>query len=541
MLEIIINFSGGLAIFLLGLNFLKEAIQHFAGERLRLVIQQFTSNRFFGMFWGAIFTVVLQSSTAMTVMLVGLTQSGLISLTQAMPILLGADIGTTLTVQLISFRLDKFSLLLVAIGFGLFFFGRRYRNKFVGQLILGFGLIFYGIKVLIDCSEPLQSSELFSVILKYFGENQLICLLFSTIITGLIHSSAATLGIVISLAISGNMTLEVAIPFIYGANIGTCFTALLAGIGSDANGKRTAVAHTLFKVLGVLIFYPFTSYFAELIKQTDTDVARQIANAHTIFNVTIAFLLLPFSTIFANLLKRFFTKSENAQEQFRPKYLDRSALITPALALGYASREIMRMCSIVESMLRDTLKVFLEHDMDLLEDIQKRDNKVDILEREIKFYIVNIDKSFFTREQTRMEFDLISFISDLENIGDLINRTILEMARKMIKMGYHFSEDGKRELLEFHRDVMEGFRLSITAFDTDSEELARQAIRHKEILSEKEREFKEAHIERLHKGLKESLNTSSIHLELLSHLRRANSIATRIAYAIIERKKPKNE
>ncbi|MGB9599133.1 MAG: Na/Pi cotransporter family protein [Myxococcota bacterium] len=541
MLEIIINFSGGLAIFLLGLNFLKEAIQHFAGERLRLVIQQFTSNRFFGMFWGAIFTVVLQSSTAMTVMLVGLTQSGLISLTQAMPILLGADIGTTLTVQLISFRLDKFSLLLVAIGFGLFFFGRRYRNKFVGQLILGFGLIFYGIKVLIDCSEPLQSSELFSVILKYFGENQLICLLFSTIITGLIHSSAATLGIVISLAISGNMTLEVAIPFIYGANIGTCFTALLAGIGSDANGKRTAVAHTLFKVLGVLIFYPFTSYFAELIKQTDTDVARQIANAHTIFNVTIAFLLLPFSTIFANLLKRFFTKSENAQEQFRPKYLDRSALITPALALGYASREIMRMCSIVESMLRDTLKVFLEHDMDLLEDIQKRDNKVDILEREIKFYIVNIDKSFFTREQTRMEFDLISFISDLENIGDLINRTILEMARKMIKMGYHFSEDGKRELLEFHRDVMEGFRLSITAFDTDSEELARQAIRHKEILSEKEREFKEAHIERLHKGLKESLDTSSIHLELLSHLRRANSIATRIAYAIIERKKPKNE
>lgn len=541
MLEILINFSGGLAIFLLGLNFLKEAIQHFAGERLRLVIQQFTSNRFFGMFWGAIFTMVLQSSTAMTVMLVGLTQSGLISLVQAMPVLLGADIGTTITVQLISFRLDKFSLLMVAIGFALFFFGKRYRNKFIGQLILGFGLIFYGIKILIDSSEPLQSSELFSVILKYFGENQFVCLLFSTMITALIHSSAATLGIVISLAISGNMTIEVAIPFIYGANIGTCFTALLAGIGSNADGKRVAVAHTLFKILGVLLFYPFTAYFAELVVKTDTDIARQIANAHTIFNFTIAFVLIPFSTIFANLLKRFFLESEKEEGQFKPKYLDRSALATPALALGYASREIMRMCSIVESMLKDTLRVFLEHDMDMLEDIQKRDNKVDILEREIKFYLVNIDKSSFTKEQVKKEFDLISFISDLENIGDLINRTILEMARKMIKMGYHFSEEGKKELQEFHKDVMEGFRLSITAFDTNSEELARQAIRFKEVLSEKEREFKEAHIERLHKGLRESLNTSSIHLELLSHLRRANSIATRIAYAIVEQNKPRND
>ncbi|MCX7958527.1 MAG: Na/Pi cotransporter family protein, partial [Deltaproteobacteria bacterium] len=469
-----------------------------------------------------------------------LTQSGLISLVQAMPILLGADIGTTVTVQLISFRLDRYALLIVAIGFFLFFFGKKYRNRFAGQLLLGFGLIFYGIKVLIDSSSPLQNSELFSVILRYFGENRMLCLIFSTVITALIHSSAATLGIVISLAISGSMNLEVAIPFIYGANIGTCFTALLAGIGSDANGKRTAVAHILFKIVGVVIFYPFTEYFAHLVMQTDESIARQIANAHTIFNFSIAVVLIPFSTMTAGILKRFFIESEKESEEFKPKYLDRSALSTPALALGYASREIMRMCSIVESMLRDTVKVFIEHNMDLLEDIQKRDNKVDILEREIKLYIINVDRSSLTKEQTQQEFDLISFISDLENIGDLINRTILEMARKMIKMGYHFSEEGKKEITEFHKDVMEGFRLSITAFDTDSEELARQAIRYKEILVEKEREYKEAHIQRLHMGLRESINTSSIHLELLSHLRRANSIATRIAYAITERKKTKN-
>ena len=540
MFETIVNLSGGLAIFLLGLNFLKEAIQHFAGERLRLVIQQFTSNRLLGLFWGAIFTVVLQSSTAMTVMLVGLTQSGLISLFQAIPILLGADIGTTITVQLISFRLDRFALLLVAIGFGLFFFGKRYRNKFLGQFILGFGLIFYGIRVLILSSEPLNSSQLFALILRYFGENQFVCLLFSTVITALIHSSAATLGIVISLAISGNMTLEVAIPFIYGANIGTCFTALLAGIGSNADGKRTAAAHIIFKIIGVVLFYPLSGYFAEVVRMTDTNIARQIANAHTMFNISIALLLLPFSKVSAEFLKRFFVDSEREAEEFAPKYLDRTALGTPALALGYASRELMRMSAIVESMLKDTIRVFVEHDMDLLEDIQKRDDKVDILEREIKLYVVNIDRSFFTKEQTKLEFDIISFASDLENVGDLINRTILEMARKMIKMGYRFSEDGVREITEFHKDVMEGYRLAITAFDTDSEELARQAIRHKEKLVEKERELKEAHIQRLHLGLKESINTSSIHLELLSHLRRANSITTRIAYAILERKKLKN-
>jgi phosphate:Na+ symporter len=540
MFETSVNLSGGLAIFLLGLNFLKEAIQHFAGERLRLVIQQFTSNRLLGLFWGAIFTVVLQSSTAMTVMLVGLTQSGLISLFQAIPILLGADIGTTITVQLISFRLDRFALLLVAIGFGLFFFGKRYRNKFVGQFILGFGLIFYGIRVLILSSEPLNNSQLFALILRYFGENQFVCLLFSTVITALIHSSAATLGIVISLAISGNMTLEVAIPFIYGANIGTCFTALLAGIGSNADGKRTAAAHIIFKIIGVVLFYPLSVYFAEVVRMTDTNIARQIANAHTMFNISIALLLLPFSKVSAGFLKRFFVDSEREAEEFAPKYLDRTALGTPALALGYASRELMRMSAVVESMLKDTIRVFVEHDMDLLEDIQRRDDKVDILEREIKLYVVNIDRSFFTKEQTKLEFDIISFASDLENVGDLINRTILEMARKMIKMGYRFSEDGVREITEFHKDVMEGYRLAITAFDTDSEELARQAIRHKEKLVEKEKELKEAHIQRLHLGLKESINTSSIHLELLSHLRRANSITTRIAYAIVERKKLKN-
>lgn len=535
MIEITANFLGGLAIFLLGLNFLKEAIQHFAGERLRIVIQKFTLNRFFGVIWGAIFTIVLQSSTAMTVILVGLTQSGLLSLSQAMPILLGADIGTTVTVQLISFRLDKYALFIVAIGFFLFFFGKRYRSRFVGQLVLGFGFIFYGIKILIDCSEPLQNSEIFLVIVKYFGENHFLCLLFSTIITALIHSSAATLGIVISLAISNVMTLDMAIPFIYGANIGTCFTALFAGIGSNANGKRTAVAHVMFKVIGVMLFYPFTKYFVDLIVLTDSNIARQIANAHTIFNISIAIILVPFSNLAVRFLKLFFIDSEREDEEFKPKYLDKSALSTPALALGYASREIMRMSSIVESMLRDTINVFIEHNMELLEDIQKRDDKVDILEREIKLYIVNIDRSFFTKEQKKQEFDLISFVSDLENIGDLINRTILEMARKMIRMGFRFSEEGEKEIIEFHKDVMEGFKLSITAFDTNSKELAMRAIKYKEILVEKERELKEAHIQRLHKGLKESINTSSIHLELLSHLRRANSIATRISYAILQK------
>lgn len=540
MFEILVNLCGGLALFLLGLHFLKEAIQHFAGERLRLVIQRFTSRSILGLFWGAVFTVALQSSTAMTVMLVGLTQAGLIEFVRAVPILLGADIGTTITVQLISFRLDKYALLMVAIGFSLFFFGQRYRNRFIGQFILGFGLIFYGIKVLIVSSEPLRNSQLFSLILKYFGENQMVCLLFSTVVTAMIHSSAATLGIIISLAVSGNMTIEVAIPFIYGANIGTCFTALLAGIGSNAGGKQIAFAHIMFKILGVSIFYPFSEYFAEIIVRTDTSVARQIANAHTIFNISIALLFLPFSSLFVKVLQKVFTGSNDKGDKFGPRYLDRSALSTPALALGYAAREIMRMCSIVESMLRETIDVFIKHDMDLLEDIQRRDNKVDLLEREIKLYIINIDRSFFTKEQTRTEFNLISFVSDLENVGDLINRTILEMGRKMIKMGYRFSSEGAEEIKEFHRDVMEGFQLSITAFDTDSEELARQAIKHKEILVEKEREFKERHINRLHKGFIESINTSSIHLELLSHLRRANSITTRIAYAIIERGKKKN-
>lgn len=522
---------GGLALFLHGLNMAREGMQLIAGDKLRSIIASITEHRLLGMAAGAAVTVVLQSSTATTVMLVGFAAAGLLTLAQAMAILLGADIGTTFTVQLISFRFANWALLIVFVGFAVRFITKRRRLKYVGSAILGFGLLFFGISLIGQATVPLKDDQGFAAAMAYLQDRPLLGVITAGAVTVLFQGSAATIGLLISLAHAGTIGIDAALPMILGANIGSTVTPLLSAIGAPADGKRVSVAHLLFKCVGVALLFPFMRPFAELVVQTSADSARQIANAHTLFNAGMSFLFLPFTPLAARMLTRYYTPPEK-EERYRPKYLDPRAIETPPLAFAHATREFLRMSDVVNLMLKDSMRAFEKGDLDLLADIEGRDDKADVLNREIRFYLARIGQEHMTPEQAARQLELITLTADMEGVGDIINKGIVALARKKVTHGLAFSDEGWRELSEVYQQVIQNFDTALASFATNDEALARKVLRDSEHLRQREAELRQTHIQRLHAGLRESLETSSIHLDLLGLLVRIDEIVSSMANVV---------
>lgn len=526
---------GGLAIFLHGLTLTRDGLQIVAGERLRSIIFALSKNRFVALLSGAFVTMMLQSSTAATVMIVGFTSSSLMTLTQAMALLLGADIGTTLTVQLISFHLSAYAMSIIAVGFTVRFMSKKKRNQYVGQIIMGFGLLFLGLKLMEEATGPLRASENFRSLVTYFGTRPFAGLFASALATLLLQGSAPTIGLLIAMSASGDMTLEAAMPMVLGANIGTTITPIWMTSDSSAEGRRVAVAHALFKIGGVALFMPFLPEFNHFISKLEPGAARGIANAHTIFNVINGLLFLPFIGIGANFIRKYYVPASE-KDKFGPKYLDVRALETPALAFGNAQREFLRMADLVNDVVKDAVVAMGKNDLDLIADIEERDDKVDILNREIRFYLAKIAQEVLTRDQAERQIELISLSNDIENVGDVVNRNILDLARKKVAHGLTFSAQGWVEILDFHFKVCENFDLALVAYSTQDEEIARKVIRHRSTLLSIETQLKEKHIGRLSQGTRESIETSGMHLDLLAHLRQINSYVGNIADSVVRTK-----
>jgi phosphate:Na+ symporter len=525
---------GGLAVFLHGLALTREGLQILAGEKLRTILFALSNNRVVALFSGALVTSIVQSSTATTVMLVGFAASSLMTLPQAMAVVLGADIGTTITVQIISFRLSSYALAIVAVGFAIRFISKKRRSKYLGQTLLGFGFIFFGMKLMGDATAPLRDAPAFAEALVYLAQRPFAGLVGAAVATVLMQGSAPTIGLLIAMALSGSMSLSAALPMVLGANIGTTITPFIAAAGAPAEGKRVAFAHAAFKILGVALFFPFLGPFEQLVGLTAGSAARQIANAHTLFNVMSSLAFLPFVGVVAALITHFY-RPEEEKERFGPKYLDPRATESPALAFGNAQREFLRMADIANDMLKDSVRCFEENDLDLVVDIESRDDKVDILNREIRFYLAKLGQEAMTPEQSERQVELISLANDMENLADVVNKHVLALARKKISRSLTFSQSGWAEIRDFYAKVCENFDLALVAFSSGDEEIARQVLRHRVALVEFENELKEKHIARLNQGLRESLETSSMHLDLLAFLRRINEYVGNLAVSVMSR------
>ncbi len=525
---------GGIALLLYGLQLVRDGLGGMAGARLRSILGSVTRNRFMGLLTGAVVTAAIQSSSAATVMLVGFTSAGLLTLSQSIAVILGADIGTTLTVQLIAFDILDWALAIVTVGFFVSFGSRSHALKSLGQAILGFGFVFLSLKLLTEGMAPLHENDITRQLILGVGNAPLWGIVLAAALTALLHSSAATIGIALAFASQGLMPLASALPIVLGANIGTCATAMIASIGTTTEARRVALAHLLFKSLGVIIVLPILGQFEAATEATADTIIRQIANAHTFFNVGIALVFIPFTVPLARLTAYLIPDRPEMEDPGQPKYLDPHVLDTPSLALAQATRESLRMSDVVLGMHRDTIMVFMDDAIETAEDIQKRDNWVDRLNREIKLYITKLSATSLTEEQSQREVALLALTGDLETIGDIIDRHLMELAKKKIYKGLRFSDRGRKEIVELHDRVGRNFELVISAFASQDMELAQRVIKEKAGINKMERELRSAHIQRLHAGLPESIETSAIHLDILTNLVRINHHITSIAYPIAE-------
>ena len=526
---------GGLALLLYGMQLTGEGLQRAAGGHLRHLLTSMTRTRLAAVASGAMVTALIQSSSATTLMLIGFVSAGLVSFRQSLGVILGADIGTTLTVQLLAFKIQDAALALVGVGFATTFFAKRGLWKNAGQAVLGFGFLFLGMRVMTEGLAPLGQHPLTGQVLAAFASNPVLGILAGAAFSAGMASSAATIGLALSLAHQGVLGLDGAIPVVLGANIGTCAAALTASMRSSADARRVAVAHIAFKVLGVALVIPFIGPLTSAVAATAGDPARQVANAHTLFNVAISALFLPFAPLAARAITALVPDDDRAADNpFKTRYLDDRYLDQPALALGQALREALRMGDVAQVMLRDAMVVLRTDQQELLEDVERRDDQLDYLEREIKLFLSRLGRETMSPDLAKREIALITFIGNLENVGDIIDKNLMELARKKLYQGRRFSEEGEAELIEFHAMVSKNLERAIAAFASGDRTLAQEVLDQRPTIRQRERELRTSHLDRLRRGLAESLETSEIHLDVLTNLKRISSHVTALVFPILE-------
>jgi phosphate:Na+ symporter len=533
-MTVLLALFGGMALLLYGIRLSGDSLQRAAGGRLRHLLTGLARSRLLAVASGALVTAIIQSSAATTLMLIGFVSAGLMTFRQTMGVILGADIGTTFTVQLIAFKITDWALLLIGVGFATTLTAHRRVLKDVGQAVLGFGLVFLGLKVILEGAEPLKTSPLALQVLAAMAETPALAVLVGAALSALTTSSAATIGLTLALAHQHLLPIAGAVAIVLGANIGTCVTALMAGVGATPEAKRVAVAHIGFKLSGVALTLPLIEPFTRLVAATADDPARQIANAHTLFNVGISLVFLPFAALAARAIEALVPDQQLADNPFKTRYLDERALSQPSLALGQATREALRMADVVQGMLRDLIPVFHNDDQELLEEVERRDDRVDFLEREIKLFLARLGREAMGHDLSRKEIALISFIGNLENIGDIIDKNLMELARKKLYHGRRFSEEGWAEIVEFHGTVSKNLESAIAAFAANDRGLAQAVLDQRPVTRQRERELRESHLRRLRVGLTESLETSEIHLDILTNLKRISSHVSALVFPILE-------
>jgi len=538
---------GGLAVFLYGMEQMAEALKKVAGDSMKQILGRLTNSRIMGMITGAFVTAIIQSSSVTTVMLVGFVTAGLMSLSQAIGVILGADIGTTITAQIVAFKVTKYALLLVAVGFGLIFMGKKDNIKQYGHLIMGLGLIFFGMGIMSEGMTPLRSYEPFIALMQNVS-NPVIGILVAALFTALVQSSSATMGVVIAMALQGLISLEAGIALALGANIGTCATAGLAAIGKPREAVRVAVAHVSFKIVGVILIFPFIPYLAELVRDISpvaavgvagmdklaAETPRQIANAHTIFNVGLATVFLPFAGFFARFCEWIVPDKALAENPalVRPTYLDDALIATPTLAMDRARLEIGHMGEYVNQMLTKSMPAFLAGDRDRVKEVSAIDDKVDTLYSEIVEYLGKVSRLQLMDAQARELSNLLSAANDLESIGDIIETDAVSLAEHCFNNDVRISEATQHVLFGLHTTIAGSVERALHSVATNDTAAAQDVIAMKGDI-QTEVELAEQHqAQRLVADAPNRIAAYSVEMEVIEKLKRIYYFAKRMAKTV---------
>ena len=534
---------GGLGMFLYGMEMMSDGMKIAAGNRMRSVLEKLTSNRFLAVGVGAFVTMVIQSSSATTVMLVSFVNSGLLSFVQGLGVILGSNIGSTITAQIVAFKVTDYALALIAVGAIMALFSKKDTTKNIGFVILGFGLLFYGMKVMSDTMKPLRSNPTFNSILTSF-ENPFMGILAGAAFTALIQSSSATTGIVITLASGGSITLEAGIPLIFGANVGTCVTAMLAGLNASREAKRVAIAHVTFNLLGVGLFCFWIPTFAEFISQTSDNIPRQIANAHTIFNILATVVFIPFTPLVAKLILQYYPDEEIDRDISKPAimHLDKNTLETPAIAITNAQAEIRGVIGLLERVVGSVAMPFLSNESlsdveneeeDFEKGLQNRIEKITFLNNEISSYLIKINNQDLTDVQSREVFTLVSVVNNVNSIKNSVGLRLHDLLIKKEMEADSLSESLINEIESYHKKIVKQIKRLGKFFEkydqTKIDKIVNKGKKYKDL----EEKYRIEHIKRSNIESVESKNRA-IYQELMDMLKEISIFIDLIAERLTE-------
>lgn len=528
--KIIVGVVGGLGLFLLGMHMMSEGLHKLAGSKMRRFLELLTFNPFVAVLTGIAITAVISSSSATTVMVVGFVNAGLMTLSQAVGTIFGANIGTTITGQLISFNITEFALPAIALGVILYVFVNKHLYQNIGESILGFGILFLGIGIMGEALDGVKDYPQFINLLVQFGQRPLLGLLAGLLFTGLVQSSAATTSVVIALVRSGVLALPGAMAIILGSNIGTCVTAMLASIGTGLNARRAAVAHLMFNVLGVVIFMAILKPFTNFIQMLSPSLPRQVAWGHTLFNVSNTLLFLPFINQFVALVTKIVPGTE---EVFKtgPIYLEKNLLGSPALALSAAEREISRMADLSLEMLDDAMTMLFKNDFTLKKNIERNEETVDELEQQITIYLANLAQEGLSEEQSRLLAGYLHAINDIERIGDHSDN-ISDLVCEKIEDKYPFSESATEELNDMFAKVRNMTAKAIAAFRARNKTLAREILADDNEIDRLEKKLRQRHVARINEG-RCFPPSGVLFLDIIANFERIGDHATNIAQTVL--------
>ena len=513
-LQIIFGLLGGLAVFIYGMNMMSECLQKAAGEKMKSILALLTKNPVLGVIAGALTTAVLQSSSATTVMAIGFVSAGLMSLPQAISIIFGANIGTTMTAQIIAFKISDYIYIIIFIGFIISFIAKSEKVKSIGQTIFAFGLLFLGIETMGDVMKPLASSPVFTDLIERVAHIPVLGVFVGTLMTLVVQSSSATIAVLQNFAsqpgpdgVTSMLGLAGAIPILLGDNIGTTITALLASIGQTKDAKRTAVAHCIFNISGCLLFIWFVKPFALLIQHISPKgpeievISRQIANAHTLFNITMTLIWVCLINVMVKIVMTLIPDGKAVDmDPAKPVFLDDKIISQPAAALQLVAKEILRVSEMVKVVVADTITIVKTEDMNELEPLQEKGVQIKKLTDQITEYLASLfSAGTMTEQQAAQTASLMYILSDVERMGTL-SVEVAKCVREKVDNRYKYTPEAMDELQKSLKTLEKMFNDSLKALQGDESVQIEKLIKRKDKIMDLDLKMRKSHVQRVNKG-----------------------------------------
>jgi phosphate:Na+ symporter len=532
---VLLDLMGGVALLLWGLHMVHSGILRAFGPDLRRLLAGALNNRFTAFAAGIGLTALLQSSTATALITSSFTAEGLVGLVPALAIMLGANVGTTLIVQVLSFNIAAFAPVLFIVGLVAFRGGARSRIKDIGRVSIGLGLMLLALHILLDTLAPAETAPSVRVLMSAITGDPVLCIMIGAVVTWAVHSSVASVLLVMSLAYAHFISPSAALALVLGANLGSAINPLFEGARRDNPASyRLPLGNLINRLAGILLVAPFLRPITEVLQAWQPDLAKMTAEFHIAFNVATAIIFIGLLDGIAVLLKKLLPERVREADPSRPRYLDDSALETPSLALADAARETLHMGDHVEIMLRKVMAAIMTNDRALVDQVSTMDNAVDSLGEAIKLYVTKLTRGSLDEREGQRAMEIISFAINLEHIGDIIDKNLSELATKKIKRRFQFSPEGAEELSAIHKRTMDSLRIAFGVFMSGDVKEGRKLLAEKAALRNAELAATERHLDRLREGRPETIETTSLHLNVLRDLRRIHSHICSVAYPVLD-------